>query len=60
MCNKEIRDKAKILGIRLWQIADEVGLQDCGFSRKLRKELPEDERMKILEIIDRLAKEKRG
>ena len=60
MCNKEIRDKAKTLGIRLWEVADRLGINDGNFSRKLRKELPQGEKVKILEIIDRLAKEKQG
>lgn len=60
MNNKGIKEKAKECGIRLWQIADELGLQDCAFSRKLRKELPQEETQRILEIIDRLAQEKRG
>lgn len=60
MCNVEIKEKAKQCGIRLWQIADKLGLQDCAFSRKLRKELPREEKEKILEIIDQLSQEKLG
>lgn len=59
MANKEIRDAAKRDGIHLWQVADAYGIHDSAFSRKLRKELPEAEKEKILSVIDRLAHEKR-
>lgn len=56
MCNQEIRSAAKNAGIRLWQIAEILGMNDGNFSRKLRRELPQEERTKILGIIDQLAK----
>ena len=57
MHNKEIREHATRKGIRLWQIAYRLGIADASFSRKLRKELPQEEKEKILAIIDELAKE---
>lgn len=54
MKNKEIREKANTHGIYLWEIADVLGITDSTFSRKLRKELPEAEKMSILKIIDDL------
>ena len=57
MRNNEIRQSAKAAGVKLWQIAEVVGVNDGNFSRKLRHELPEDEKQKILEIIDQLSKE---
>ena len=59
MCNMDIRQAAAGAGVRLWQIADAIGLNDGNFSRKLRKELPEDEQQKIFGIIEDLAKEGR-
>lgn len=58
MCNKEIRTAAKSAGIRLWQVAAAYGISDGNFSRKLRQELPQEEKQKIMAIIDRLAQEK--
>lgn len=55
--NMEIREKARVRGVRLWQIADALGMQESQFSKKLRKELAEDEQSKILDIIEDLAKE---
>jgi len=57
MHNKDIREYAAKRGVRLWQIAAQLGINDGNFSRKLRKELSQQEREKILLIIDSLAKE---
>ena len=58
MYNREIRETAKRAGVHLWQVADACGVNDGNFSRKLRKELPQKEKQTILEIIERLSKEK--
>ena len=58
MNNKEIRSAAKNAGVRLWEVAAAYGINDGNFSRKLRQELPQEEKEKILAIIDRLAQEK--
>jgi len=58
--NMDIREAAKQAGVHLWQVAEAYGMNDGNFSRKLRKELPQEEKGKILEIIDRLAQEKQG
>lgn len=54
--NKDIREKARNSGVRLWQIADALGIQERFFSKKLRKELSDEEQTQILNIIDDLAK----
>ena len=56
MCNTVVKEAAAKAGIRLWQIADALGHTDTWLSRKLRKELPEQERNQILNIIDELVK----
>ena len=55
MFNQEIRKAAKQKGVRLWQIAEALGITDANFSRKLRREFGETERARILAIIDRIA-----
>ncbi len=57
MNNQDIRRTAAGAGVKLWQIADALGIADCNFSRKLRKELPQDEKEKIFEIIKKLSME---
>ena len=57
MHNQDIRQAATGAGIRLWQIASALNINDGNFSRKLRKELPDEEKAKIFAIIEQLAKE---
>ncbi len=57
MKNKDIRVYAREKGVYLWQIAESLGIADSNFSRKLRKELPEEIKKKIFKIIDALAAE---
>jgi len=58
MCNTEVRNAAKDSGIRLWQVADEIGMNESVLSRKLRKELPDAEKARLLDAIRRLARRK--
>ena len=55
MCNNDIRLTAAGAGVKLWQIADKLGIADSSLSRKLRKELSEDLKVEIYAIINRLA-----
>lgn len=57
MCNMDIRCMAGANGIKLWQIADALGIADCSLSRKLRKELPDEEKKAIFAIIQDLSQE---
>lgn len=57
MTNQDIRRTAAGAGVKLWQIAEELGIADCNFSRKLRKELLQEEKERILAIIERLSQE---
>ena len=54
MANLDIRQLAKDSNIKLWQIADKLGITDITFSKKLRKELSADEKAEIYKIIDEL------
>lgn len=54
MKNKDIREAAKAAGVKLWQIAENLGINDGNFSRKLRRELNTDEKANILKIIAEL------
>ena len=55
--NLDIREAAKKAGVKLWQIADALSLNDGNFSRRLRRELPDEEKQKIRQIIARISKE---
>ena len=66
MCQQQLDDRRDIIvnidvkvaatraGIKLWQVAEALGIADSSLSRKLRRELPEDEKTKIMEIISDL------
>ena len=57
MANVDIREAATRFGVKLWQIADVMGIADCNLSRKLRKELPQEEKDHIFSIIKQLSQE---
>ena len=57
MTNQDIRRTAAGAGVKLWQIADALGSADCSLSRKLRKELPQEEKDRIFGIIRELSQE---
>ena len=56
MRNRDIRLLAAGAGVKLWEIAEELGLTDSSFSRVLRKELNPEKKEEIREIIARLSK----
>ena len=57
MANSEIRVAAVSANVKLWQVAEVLGIADCSLSRKLRRELPETEKQHILDIIYELSGE---
>lgn len=56
MANQDIRRKAADAGIKLWQIADALGISDGTFSRRLRKEFTLEEKERVVNIIETLSK----
>lgn len=59
MENIEIRAAYMAAGVKQWQLAKILGLSESHFSRKLRKELPQEEKVQILAAIDALSQEGR-
>lgn len=57
MKNRDIRSAASAAGVKLWQIADELGVADYRFSKMMRHELNSTEKAAICTIISRLSKE---
>lgn len=53
--NHEIRKAIFEGNLKKWVIASKLGITDGTFSRKLRKELPQEEKEKILNIIKELT-----
>lgn len=57
IANTGIRETAKRNGVCLWQVAETIGISDASFSRKLRRELPDNERERILNVIEKLGED---
>ena len=60
MKNVEIRTACMEAGVKHWQLAAALGITETHFSKKLRNELPKDEKEKILEVLSQLVQERRG
>lgn len=58
--NTDIRTTAKSKGVLLWEIAIHLNISEATMTRKLRRELPPDEKRRIINLIDEIAAEKKG
>ena len=52
MNNKDIRNLLKEKGIFHWQLADKLGISEP--TRKLRRELPIEEKEKLIKVIKKM------
>ena len=57
MKNQDVRNEVKSARLKLWQIAEELGIYDWELSRLLRHELPDEKKSEIRSIIEKLKKE---
>lgn len=57
MVNVEIRTAAKSAGVTQWRIAEAMQIGETTLCRRMRTELPETEKRKILKIIEKLSEE---
>ena len=60
MSNQLIREYAKISGVKLWEVAERLNMQDTNLSKMLRHQLSNDKENELMTIIDQIAKEKEG
>jgi hypothetical protein len=56
MANQEIRMIARESKVFLWRVAEKLGVSEPTLTRKLRYELPEEEKQRILSIIRELVR----
>ena len=56
--NQSIRAVAKNKGVKLYEVAERLGVSQATITRKLYFELPEVEQQRILSIIDDIAAQK--
>lgn len=57
MQNQDIRRAAAGAGVKLWQIAEAMHMADSSLSRKLRRELPPEEKARVFAVIRGLSGE---
>lgn len=57
MQNQDIRRAAAGAGVKLWQIAVAMHMADSSLSRKLRRELPPEEKARVFAVIRELSGE---
>ena len=57
--NDDIKAYAKESNVKLWQIADELGMRDTNFSKLLRHPLSRTMENRIVEIIDKIAESRK-
>lgn len=57
MNGQEVKALIKGSGLKCWQVAEEWGLCDGNFSRRLRKPFNADEVKRVHRIIDKLKSE---
>ena len=55
MRNDEIKQRAREKGVKLWQLAERLGITDSTFSRRLRRDFSEEESARVCMLIDELA-----
>ena len=53
--NEFIKNYAKACKVKLWQVAEALGMHDSNFSKMLRHQLTPEEEHRIFEIIDHIS-----
>ena len=51
MCNQDIRKLLKEKDIKMWQLADQLGISEPTITRWFRRELPQDKKKHIIKVI---------
>lgn len=52
--NQDIRDMLKDNGLTQWDLCKALGLSEMTLYRRLRVELPEDQKQEYMKVIERL------
>lgn len=53
MKNIDVRKRIEDSGIKHWLLAEKLGIHETTFSRRLRKELSNEEKQRIYDLIDK-------
>lgn len=60
LANADIRNEAKRKSVRLWEIADKMGVSDQTITKRLRKELNTSEKEIYFNLIQQISAERSG
>lgn len=60
MKNADIREHLKKAGVKMWEVADKLGIYASRLSEMMRYEMPQEKKNEILSIIDQIAIEHKG
>lgn len=55
--NQNVREYAKKKGVRLWQIASQIGISEPTITRWMRVDLSSEKEKRILDAIDQISTE---
>ncbi len=58
--NEDIKAYARVRKVKLWQIAEALGMTDSLFSRKMRHELEPELKHRIMKLVDKIADEQQS
>ncbi len=58
--NFDVRERASMSGVYLWQLAAALGVSEPTLFRRLRMELPQSEKDRIFKVIDRIEAERKA
>ena len=56
--NEDLRIAARKAGVPFWKIAEMMNVSEPTMTRKLRREMPDAEKAKILDIIEQIREQK--
>lgn len=57
--NQELKEKIKSKNIKLWEVAEKLGIHDSNFSRILRYQLNDEQYAKISDAIKELESDRK-
>ncbi|WP_288705544.1 hypothetical protein [uncultured Ruminococcus sp.] len=58
MRNQDLRTYAKEKGVCLWQVAQALGISEPTMTRRMRRELSQQDKQAMRDIVDALAAKK--
>ena len=60
MANEIIRTELKEKGVRQWELAAAIGVSEQTMVRRMRFEMSDEVQLHLLEVIEKVAAEKKG